>query len=68
MGAKGVGLGLVTRKGRWGSVGRNVGQSGGGKKGGVTIWDPNSPNSNPPRPQPCVFWPEPAFRFFEMAG
>ena len=37
-----------------GSVGRNVGQSGGagkcGKKGGVTIWDPNSPDLNPPDP------------------
>ena len=27
----------------WESKGRNVGQSGGGEKGGVTIWGPNPP-------------------------
>ena len=69
-----------------GSVGRNVGQFGEvGKrkeKGGVTIWNPDSPDpvpSPPPPPpppllqlsrsqllRPCVFWPQCAFSLFKL--
>ena len=42
--AKGVGKGEV---GVWESVGRNLGQSRGAGKCGVTIWDPNSLDPTP---------------------
>ena len=57
----GKGVGMVVR----GNVGRNVGQSGGarkcGEKGGVTIWDPNSPN--PPPVYPDSNFPAPSLDF-----